>query len=305
MECPEGGATWAANNHCYYPISESLGATSLQRASAACGAGGHVVTLASEAEFEQVVPLVAPGKPFWVGLDTGSLPPGSYGSVESFEPGWSSRCTGCYAQHADAGPPLPVFPDASLDGGTQDCVAAFADPSQPWNEFPCRGLRFVTLDVVCEVEPVGLHSTTCDAGICIDLAKTHGSKTYVYEATPAAADAASTVCEGLGGTLVVLQSSDEREQLWQELSRLTVVPTAVWIGLSQTSPASSHVAATWQWDDHTPSDGPNAAYPSQDGLKRAFLYQSQAASEVDDTLASNQASLAPGGALPYVCELRL
>jgi hypothetical protein len=315
MQCPDGGVTWADNNHCYYPVSEALGAMSLERASSACGATGHVVTFASEAEFEEVVPLIGAGDPFWVGLDMDSLPLGSYASVDSLEPGWSSRCPGCYAHHADAGAALPVYPDASADGGSQDCIAAFADPSQPWNEFPCRGLRFVTLNVVCEVEPVGRDSTPCEAGICIDLVKTHTSKTYVYQATPASSDDASAACEALGGTLVVLQSSDEREQLWKELARLTVVPPAIWIGLSQTSSGSVHVPATWQWDDHTPSDGPDAAYPSewatgqpigvgQDGYKRAFLYQSQAASLVDDTLATNQPTLAPDGTLPYVCEVR-
>ena len=211
--------------------------------------------------------------------------------------------------------PFPCSPTHRRTGAPRTVSRPSRTRASRGTSFPAAGLRFVTLDVVCEVEPVGLHSTTCEAGICIDLAKTHGSKAYIYEATPASADAASSVCEALGGTLVVLQSADEREQLWKELSRLTVVPTAVWIGLSQTSPGSSHVPATWQWDDHTPSDGPNAVYPSewatgqpvaaaQEGLKRAFLYQSQAASLVDDTLASNQTSLTPDGNLPYVCELR-
>jgi hypothetical protein len=314
MQCPSGGPPWASNNHCYQ-VAGALGATSLQRAGTACSGGSHVVTFASEEEFQHVIPLLDAGAPFWVGLEMGSLGPGSYGSVDLFEPGWSPRCPGCYAHTADSGAPLAAFSDAAVEGGVEDCVAASSDPEQPWTEYPCRGLRFTALDVVCELEPVGKQSTPCEAGICIDLVKTHATKTYVYQAQPASADDANSACVALGGTLMVVQSRDEREQIWRELSRLTVVPPAVWIGLTQISPGSRHAPATWQWDDHTSVDGPDAAYPSEwatgqplgyglGGTTRAFLYQSQSASAVDDTLASNDAMLAAGGLLPYVCEIQ-
>jgi Lectin C-type domain len=308
MQCPGGGTVWPGNNHCYQ-VASAVGAATFQRASDSCTGGSHVVTFASEDELRYVLPLVDSGRPFWVGLEMGSLAPGSYGSADTFEPGWSQRCPGCYAHGADSGAPIPAFP-GTADAGAQDCVAALSDPAQPWNEYPCRGIRSTDLAVVCELEPVGQQSMPCEAGICIDIVKTLGQKTYVYQAQPTSAALAAAACAALGGSLVVLQSRDEREQLWRELSRLTVVPTAVWIGLTQVTPASRHVSAAWQWDDSTPADGPDAAYPSewatgqpQDGTTRAFLYQSPSASPVDDTLASSDPSLTPSDMLPYVCEI--
>ncbi|MDP9002384.1 MAG: C-type lectin domain-containing protein, partial [Myxococcota bacterium] len=142
----------------------------------------------------------------------------------------------------------------------------------------------------------------------------HPSKRYVYQAKQDTPDNAKQTCAALGGRLVVLQSRDEREQLWHELSHLTVAPSALWIGLAQVSAGSARVSASWAWDDSTPADGPDA-YPSVWGdhqpvqpsaiappttlTTRAFLWHQQPPG-IDETLARNDQALTE---LPFVCEI--
>jgi hypothetical protein len=313
MQCPSGAPPWPTNHHCYYSAA-SLGVLSLHVANGICPGASHVVTYASEEEFQHTLPL-AGGDAFWVGISASGASSTPF-SAAKFEPGWSLDCPGCYAHTLAADADLPVFPDASVDGGVVDCFAAVPDPAQPWQRYPCRGLSGQRLEVICELEPVGRQSRPCEAGICIDLVKTYGAKGYMYQANRATPDGASRACVALGGRLVVLQSRDEREQLWRELSRLTVPPSAVWIGLSETSPASFRVpTGTWAWDDHTPADGPGAYPPEwatgeplrygRGGTPRAFLYHDDHSPSIDDTLARNDPTLTISGTLPFVCEVRI
>ena len=314
MQCPSGMPPWSSNNHCYQ-IAGSAGASQFRGASTACTGGSHVVTFASELEFLHVLSLGGGGGgAFWVGLDKATAGSNPYLPPPSLvEPGWWWTCPGCFAHGAPSDADLTELPDAAVEGGVYDCVAALADSVQSWQRYPCRGLTQQTLGVVCELEPVGKQSKPCEAGICIDLVKTYGTKSYLYQANLALPADASRVCVALGGQLVVLQSGDEREQLWRELSRLTAPPSAVWIGLSQTTPASNRVPeGVWAWDDHTPAQG-TGAYPAewaatrlrypQASTTRAFLYHDEHAPAFDDTLAQNNPSLTSSGMLPFVCEI--
>ncbi|MDP9151374.1 MAG: C-type lectin domain-containing protein, partial [Myxococcota bacterium] len=238
---------------------------------------------------------------FWVGLDTAFA---RYNSVAAFEPGWSPSCPGCYARTPGQAQ-LPRF-DASADGaaGAQGCVAAFADTQlTSWTQYPCANAP-ARLKVICEREPVGVRSRACDAGVCLDLAWTHRAKRYVYREDAATADSAEQQCATLGGSLIVLQSQDEREQLWRELSHMAVVPDAIWIGLSRVAAAGP--APQWTWDDDASSD----AYPSPWGDRqpraigpatttRAFLLHQGSPPSLDDTLAHNDV---PEAELPFVCQ---
>ena len=312
MQCVSGAPPWPINHHCYQ-LAGSERAGSLRGANGICAGASHVVTFASEEEFQHALPLLSGGPAFWVGISSSSSSSSSY-SEAPFEPSWALGCSGCYAHTPTPDADLPAFPDADVEGGTLDCFVALSDPSQPWQQYPCRGLSRQLLDVICELEPVGRQSRPCEAGICIDLVKTHGAKGYVYQANRATPDNASRACIALGGRLVVLQSRDEREQLWRELSRLTVPPSAVWIGLSQVSPGSYQAPqGTWAWDDRTPAEGAGA-YPSEwatgqplrfgrGGTTRAFLYHDNHAPAIDDTLARNEPTLTISGTLPYVCEI--
>ncbi len=298
------GLRWSLNNHCYELMPAA--ASSLQgEASSRCAnfrGGGHVVTFASEGELDAVTRYlaVADGGPFWVGLWQA---PDKFNSVNAYEPGWSPSCPGCYAHTPAPKAPLPRSPEAVADQTAVGCVEGFTDPAKgAWDQYPCSGSA--ALRVVCEHEPEGVHSSPCEAGICIDLVATYSTKTYVYQPAMSTWTDAEAQCRGLGGTLVVLQSRDEREQLWRELSRLPVPPPRIWIGLAPGPVPSGDGGTTWIWDDGTNGEGADA-YPSPwadgqpSGSTPAFLSHSSTQPPVDDTLAHTDATVR---ALPYVCQ---
>jgi len=298
--CP--GLKWTHNDHCYQFASTP--AESFTDARDRCNAISnidHVVTFASEDEYDKIAAYASgdDAGSFWVGIwqDTER-----FDSVVSDEPGWSPACPGCYANTVDPTVPLPsrvVTPDAAAPM----CVEAFSDSRASWEELPCTGSH--EIHVPCEREPVGVHWTTCDAGICIALVATQKTKRYAYQAGSLAPAEAEARCQALGGSLVVLQSRDEREQLWVELTRLGAAPSRVWIGLSAADAGADADAgaATWLWDDGTAATG--GAYPSAWGIRqpestgRAFLEHS-ALHPIDDTLARTDPTVA---VLPYVCQL--
>jgi hypothetical protein len=323
MQCP--GFVWAGNNHCYWAAPGS--ATSLNNAAEnACLTYGfeHVVTFASEAEFQAVEqnlhlqktdPLLKTDPPYWVGLTTEAQR--SYVSLVNYEPGWDSTCPGCFA-HTDAKGALTRYQDP-IDGGftSQQCVAASPDELDvAWHERPCMqpsslSATLFKTRIVCEREPLGAQFAPCEAGICIDLVATHGAKRYVLVTQPATADQAALSCALLGGRLIVLGSRDEREQLWAQLSVTPAPPLRVWIGLTQKDGGApvDGSAPSWVWDDGTEADAPDA-YPPPWGdrlpvavgtTSRAYLRAY--AGEIDDTLARNDEPAADVQTMPFVCEL--
>lgn len=295
--CDDGGFLWSRNNHCYYEVQQ--GALSLNEAinTRCTGGGAHVVTFASEDELGAVVGAVDAGS-FWVGLTFDPTANG-YSSVHSLEPGWDPLCPGCYAHVPDPTQPMP--------GDAGYCVEGFSDLDASWKQFPCTvALPRQRLDVICEREPVGSFQRACMEGgaSCIDLASTAGRKRYVYyrnAAPPEDVDgSAEQTCASLGGTLVVLQSRDEREQLWKAVGA-TQAQSWLWIGLSLPDGGTD-----WVWDDDASAD----AYPSpwavrqprDPGGSRAFLFQNGGTPPiVDDTLAHNGTG-APAD-FPFVCQL--
>ncbi|HTQ42297.1 MAG TPA: C-type lectin domain-containing protein [Polyangiaceae bacterium] len=292
----DGGFVWSRNDHCYFDVPP--GAQSLMEAinTRCTGGGAHVVTFASDEELAAVVGSIDAGD-FWVGLQFDTTANG-YTSVHALEPGWEPGCPGCFAHVIDASQPLPG------DGGF--CVEGFSDLTTSWQQYPCAtdaGVRR-RIHVICEREPAGVLQRTCtEAGVsCIELAWTAGSKRYVYFRNAAPSDgpdgSAEDTCTSLGGTLVVLQSPDEREQLWKAIGA-PQGQSSFWIGLSMPEGGS-----TWVWDDDASED----AYPSpwairwphDPGGRRAFLIQNVPAG-VDDTLAHNGSGAA--SFFPFVCQL--
>ena len=308
MQCPTGGFVWAGNNHCYWPpgTATSLDPLAVNECNPALGSG-HVVTFASEAEFEAVeqgLHLVHGDPPFWVGMM--SSDERSYLSLVGYEPGWAPTCSGCYVHAVDPKVDLPRYADA--DGGisSQLCVGASTDGLDPnWRQRPCTNVK---TRVVCEREPIGLQFEPCEAGICGDLVATRGAKRYVLVTQPVTADAAAQSCALIAGRLVVLESRDEREQLWLQLSRAAPQVFRVWIGLSQSDagPEDDSGAPSWVWDDGTRADAPGA-YASEWGDRMPAIpgttsraYLRAYTGEIDDTLARNDESIAT---MPFVCEL--
>jgi hypothetical protein len=301
--CP--GLVWPNNNHCYVLAATSERSLTPAGANLRCAdLGGHVVTFASEDEFKEVADhfQAVDAGVFWVGLQPSA---NAYGSLGAYEPGWGPRCSGCYAHTADASQGLPRS-DASAPMTSQGCVAASTAIQVPsWTTYPCNGAP--PTRVICEREPSGVQSTECDAGLCIDLVATRGVKRYVYEVAPAVAEDAETACRKLGGSLVVLQSRDEREQLWYELGKLQPPPFRIWIGLLLVDGGSSDGGVGWVWDNGAPANAPDAypspwgnAQPVADGATpRAYLSRDPVT--LEDTLAHNDDRTVTS--LPYVCEL--
>ena len=304
IECGDGGYLWPVNNHCYQVMET---AADLDPAAVSqCNSGAHVVTFGSREEFSAVAWLNDAG-PFWVGLTTAASRP--YVSEEGFEPGWSATCPGCYAYTSDPTKPLRSWvgewgdagEDAAGIASYEQCVAAYSDPGTFWCQYPCYGLPATR--VVCEREPIGAQYSQCEAGMCIDLVVTSARKHYLYVDTPAEPADAEAQCKAGGGTLVVLESPEEREQLWKQLKTLPAWPARFWIGLQRVQdPATG--AALWVWDDGTPANA--LAYPSEWGdgepsepgaTSRAYVRH--VFQGIDDTLARNDE---PEDKLPFVCQ---
>jgi hypothetical protein len=294
------GLKWPLNDHCYElePAAKSLTTTAEQ----VCNThgGSHVVTFASESELAATVEYVRnnslAASDFWVGLDVASYR--FYSSVAPDEPGWSPQCPGCYAHTNDPNAPLHLPKGVEAGAG---CVIgtllANGTTVPQWDQHPCDG---ALVHVLCEREPVGTHLRPCiDAGVaCMELVFTAGEKRYVYVSQELPADEAQAYCASLGdgGTLVVFESRDEREQLWHELAPLS--PGAIWIGLATDD------AGVWTWDDGTRSD---AGYPSAWGVGQPAADAGRALMQtdpyaVDNTLAISTTAL--GDSRPFVCQLR-
>ena len=294
MTCPDaGGFVWPENNHCY-SYDGTLAPGLDDQAANHCLArptGTHVVTFASEAEYQAVLGALQPGA-FWVGLDPVAGLPNEYTPFAIYEPGWTPTCPGCFA-HTDN--PTSPLPGAAAGTG---CVEALPDAAA-WQQYPCSAAP--KIGVVCEREPTGLLTQRCDAGVCIDLPSTHPQKRYVYVATKLGGDGAEAACETLGGTLVVLESRDEREQLWYALERMGGTPGEFWIGMAQQQ------NGVWAWADDAGAD----AYPSPWGNKqpdgngsRAYLLQQTAVdpTPLDTTLAHNDLD-GVSAKLTFVCQV--
>jgi hypothetical protein len=136
-------------------------------------------------------------------------------------------------------------------------------------------------------------------------------KRYVLVTQPSAADAAARSCASFGGRLVVLQSRDEREQLWRQIALASPLVFRVWIGLSQRDGGAPGGTgdSSWVWDDGTEADLPDAYAPPWgdrlpvEGGTTARAYLRAYMGEIDDTLARNDEPLAIVRTMPFVCEL--
>jgi hypothetical protein len=301
------GLKWPGNDHCYelqQPAENALQTSAVT----ACNAlnGSHVATFASEAEFQAAIQyarnnVLAPSD-FWVGLVTNGT--FRYSSVVSDEPGWSPACPGCFAHTDD--PTAPLHLPKGVDAGAGCVVSTFpaaqAPTVPPWDQHACSGAAAV--EVLCEREPVGALAFPCgDGGSCLDLVATFGAKHYLFPDDKLPASEAAAACAAAGGSLAVLESRDEREQLWHELGQLDLLNDDVWIGLGTDD------GGVWTWDDGTRIDAgyasPWAVGQPASGSGRAFMYFDPFGMPVDNTLAQS-ASADAGVSDPkrFVCQFR-
>jgi hypothetical protein len=233
------------SGHCYFLTEPSDYANARNNCSAA---GGHVVTIGSEAEAALVGAFVDGGS-YRVGLTLDNALFAAY-KPDLEEPGWpqaQTSCSGCFAEGADdAGQFAELAPDSGLD---HHCLVAAGGR---WLQVACDESD-AGIQTVCEREPIGQRSQPCGGPLCATLASTAGRKRYVISLSPATAEQADLSCSGYeGGSLVVFESREEREELAREIRALLPaleqhpVVTA-WIGLAKTDDA-------WRWDDGRPED---------------------------------------------------
>lgn len=281
------------SGHCYFLADPSDYEQALKNCNTV---GGHVVTIGSENE-AALVARVADGGTYRVGLlldDNLSIV--AYKTplfVE--EPGWPgtrTSCPGCLAFGAnDAGEFAPLVPDSGTD---HRCLVA--GPDGQWLQVACKDSD-AGVATICEREPVGQRSQSCGGPLCTTLPSTAGKKRYVVSISPATATQADEFCRSYpGGSLVVFDSREEREELAREIRQL--VPASqqnpvltAWIGLAKTDDR-------WQWADGVDSlDGGRPApwantQPAPTGKGRAYMrldvtaFDTQLAIAGDDDSAS-------------------
>ena len=237
--------------HCYFAAGAD---TSYVAARTRCKAErAHVVTLASAEESRLLEQIAANESGYWVGLSRKESDLfGAYGPPNERleEPGFAypgasvdaatGPCPGCFGIGADAG----TFPLADVDaaGATPD-TSCVASRGGTWFQVPCSSA--ITRPTICEREPAGVRGEACgNDGICFTVPQTAGLKTYLVAVSPADPETADTTCRFLdGGSLVVFDSREEREQLAHEIvARYPDIEQQLWIGLR----ASGN---TWTWDD--------------------------------------------------------
>ena len=300
VECD--GTLDPATNHCYF----AAGADKTYNAAlTTCAAfQAHVVTFASRAEVALVEGIPHdPSAGFWVGLSRNPTLE-AYEPARAEEPGFpyppSGPCDGCFGVGADSG----VFPIADVDASSPSCLAS---RDGGWSQVECeaRGATAALRTTICEREPLGIRATDCIGGFCFTLASTAGKKAYLVAVSAADPDQAAQNCAALdGGSLVLLESPEEREQLAHEILargrfvRDPDVKQELWIGLVAADGGGS-------WDDGIPAVKGGArplpwgnAEPTGSG--RAVMRLAATAAPAYDT----QLAHADGGRAPqlYVCQ---
>ena len=309
--------------HCYFLAEDTDDSTSARGACERQSA--HLVTFSSQREVDFVADFLA-GRDagdahYWVNL---SMQPGRlegagspYGPLGPSEPGWPgspSPCHGCFAVGADASTnEFALFPDASRADALCLVAVAVAVPDAGWLRVACKdGPVFKT---VCERQPAGQRLFYCGGPYCSTVPATAGRKRYVISIEEVTAEAADVDCRSrYGGTLAILDSREEREQLATEIKKLFPQPISLWIGLSQKD------GGAWTWDDGQPDDGLRRPRPwgedqpstsananANRGAGRAFLAMpdnlgTDGVRRFDTQLAYSDDDGGAGARRQYVCQ---
>lgn len=309
IECPNG---FVYLDHCYYRAGDQV---SLQNASSACqNQSGYALTIESADEWDFVVDAAPFGarEPFWIGLAGSDSTIGYAAAGGVDKPGWRQGiCSGCYAEDVDGAAPLPVFP--GFPANTFGCVVGDKADTDTWFGVPCflplpddAGLA-IKPHVICERDPPGSYAdpNCTPGGFCFTLPATYPGKRYEYFSQAQSWDVAASYCAGLKGSLLVVQTRDEREELWEALLKLPSAPLRIWLGL--TFDGSANV---WTWDDGVNADDPDG-YPEPWGVNQPAELPPRGAGAIHaydfDRISVVDTQLAVNGQLAsaaFVCEFR-
>ena len=283
------GAYDDAGGHCYFWADA---ATDLNIAKKNCrDENGHLVTFAGAREYAFVSTFAADAG-YWLSLYVDPVRSG-YVPVDTSEPGWpfaGNACPGCFAVGYDDAGQFELEPGADA-AASLPCLAA---EDGRWRAVECTGVT--NRATLCEREPVGQRIYVCGSLLCTTLAVTTGRKQYVIWPTSLDADAAAATCNSSdGGSLVVFESPEEREQLVREIVQRLKDPDKtldVWIGLSSTD------GVVWRWDVDGGGGLPWANEQPISGVRnRAFLHVDD--DKFDTRLAQVDASTST---LQFVCQ---
>lgn len=294
--CERDGVIDPRTGHCYFPVGPGP-SENYQDAITRCkGRGAHVVTFASAAEVSLVQGLAGDAS-FWVGLARSSALGEAYGPDRAEEPGFPSPpqlgqgpCAGCFGVGADADGGAFARENAAGMAETR-CVASVAGR---WLQVPCGGPARTTL---CEREPVGTRATICNGGYCFTLSTTAGKKSYLVSFLEGSLSQAVESCALLpAGSLVILDSAEEREQLAHEIlvHDDTVAQQDLWIGVVQDG-------GTWTWEDGVPLASSPRPLPWGNAQPEAGV---RAVMRLTATAYDTQLAHADDGGVPrlFVCQ---
>lgn len=307
VDCGDGGVRDPLNGHCYFVggAATSLDDGDNSAVEVCKRSGAHVVTYADDVERQFVVSSfgdvlkVGNNTAFWVGLslDPAKLalvPPENDISIR--EPGWSPACSGCYAAPNVDG----SIPRLVLDAGGS-CVLDVG--AIGWSQFPCSQIP-QAIPVLCEREPAGDSWRPCNGGFCAQIAETAPAKNYLFSFAALASTEARNACAGLGGSLVVFASRQERETLLRSLllhydilatnDPSASAPNEVWIGYE------SDDAGIFGWDDDGGFSGSpwGDNQPTPDASLPARAYVDLNTDDYDVQLAHDDTDVAR----PYICQ---
>jgi hypothetical protein len=299
IEC-DGGYVDPMTRHCYF--TKSLAPSNHDAHKACFNLGAHLVSFNGEDEYMRVVASDAgvwpTEAPTWIGLsyDPGAL---AYIADDRHEPGFpvpskDTICSGCYAHGVDASAGFP------LNGADPfDYVLASPDAAAPW--FGVASPPNNGAAVLCEREPPGSYSRSCNGATCFEL-PSPGNKSYVVGTAAQDPDEARTICESLNdagrGSLLVIHTPDERDLIAAELGRdLTEGEFRnYWIGLTHDDDAG-----VWRWDHDTSEAGLPIPWGDQEPEAtdiRAYMqlsittYDAQLLHAVEDA-----------GPFPFICQV--
>jgi len=262
---------------CYLPIARSTAATEAKdRCEGLAGKNAHVLTIHGDREQLLVSKWAASVgyEQVFAGLATGDRI--TWTSLAPREPGWiADGCPGCYAPWAGGVPDLGRV-------AIMDKAASWS-----WRAVELNGVY----DLICERARAGKPFNECRSPECDPVTTTEltwGDHRYRIVSSAVHYEAASNACAAWGGSLLVIDSVEEREMI----VRFGPTPR-FWIGLTRAAGGGA-----WTWADGKNEADRKIPWGSLEAGAAALWGVVVVSAEFDTGLVQPANNLV---ALPYVC----